>query len=296
MATFTPFMQGSEAQSVINDYLGGKLETKPNVNKAGKFRNPLYDLRTVQEGLGELDPSADFPNPQLDFSATDAPVDPCKEGFMLVDGICQPIEKFGQSQYDKQRDDNNVEERPYMSIEEMTNASDYELLKYLDDGWLKGDKFNATIGGTLMPPAFMLPFGGQNKMRRDFIIDELTRRGYATGVNDKGQNTFNLGNVFGIISNADAANKGINENQLGFFTPEEINYQIEAKNQADAFSGNPYTETMTYDQIIDDANKSGGTVNPHEVNFTPSPSNQSIFSFNPVTNPADDYDDESSGI
>ena len=53
---------------------------------------------------------------------------------------------------------------------------------------------------------------------------------------------------------------------------------------------------ITSKQFIDDANKSGGTVNPHEVNFTPSPSNQSIFSFNPVTNPADDYDDESSGI
>ena len=28
MATFTPFMQGSEAQSVISDYIGGKLKTQ----------------------------------------------------------------------------------------------------------------------------------------------------------------------------------------------------------------------------------------------------------------------------
>ena len=120
MATFTPFMQGSEAQSVINDYLGGKLETKPNVNTAGKFRNPLYDLRTVQEGLGELDPSADFPNPQLDFSAEDAPVDPCPEGFMLVDGVCQPIEQFGKSVYDAQRYDNNNAEDPPESVSSFT--------------------------------------------------------------------------------------------------------------------------------------------------------------------------------
>ena len=303
MATFTPFMQGTEAQKVINDYLGGKLETKPNVNTAGKFRNPKYDIRTEQEKAGTLDPSADFPNPQLDFSVPDTPVDPCKEGFMLVDGICQPIETFGQSQYDKQRDDKNVEERPYMSIEEMTNASDYELLKYLDDGWLKGDKFNATIGGTLMPPAFMLPFGGQNKMRRDFIIDELTKRGYATGVNDKGQNTFNLGNVFGIISNAEASKLG--------FTPEEINYQIQAKNQSDAFSGNPFAETMTEQQVIDDAIASGATsVNPYErFGINQNSGNQNNNTFVPSGNfgnnfyqgnkgygDADDWSDDSSGI
>ena len=106
--TFTPFMQGTEAQSVISDYLGGKLNSTPNVNSAGKFRNPLYDLRTVQEGLGELDPSADFPNPQLDFSVPDTPVDPCPEGFMLVDGICQPVEQFGQSVYQEDDDDNDA--------------------------------------------------------------------------------------------------------------------------------------------------------------------------------------------
>ena len=299
--TFTPFMQGTKAQGIIDSYLSGDYATTPNVNSAGMYRNPKFDLRTQQELAGELDPTALYPNPILDTSVDDEAPDPCKEGFMLVDGICQPIETFGQSMYDKNKNDrNDPEERPYMSIEEMTNASDYDLLKYLDDGWLKGDKFNATIGGQFgMPPAFQFMFGGQNKMRRDFIIDELTRRGYATGVNDKNQNTFNLGNAFGIISNAEAANQGGNRlatNQLSIFTPEEINYQIEAKNQADAFSGNPYAETMTYDQIKDDANKSGGTINPHELNFTPSPPNQSIFSFNPVTNPADDYNDDSSGI
>jgi hypothetical protein len=108
MATFTPFMQGSEAQSVISDYLGGKLNSTPNVNSAGKFRNPLYDLRTVQEGLGELDPSADFPNPILDFSVPDTPVDPCPVGFMLVDGVCQPVEQFGQSVYQEDDDDNDA--------------------------------------------------------------------------------------------------------------------------------------------------------------------------------------------
>ena len=106
MATFTPFMQGSEAQSVISDYLGGKLNSKPNVNSAGKFRNPLYDLRTEQENLGTLDPSALYPNLQLDFSVPEEEIiDPCPEGFMLVDGICQPVEQFGQSLYQENNND-----------------------------------------------------------------------------------------------------------------------------------------------------------------------------------------------
>ena len=131
--TFTPFMQGSKAQGIINDYLGGDLNSTPNVNSAGKFRNPFYDLRTVQEGLGELDPSSDFPNPQLDFSVPeDEVVDPCQEGFMLVDGICQPIETFGQSAYENKDNKNETDNtREYYSIEDMKKMDDYEFLNYL---------------------------------------------------------------------------------------------------------------------------------------------------------------------
>ena len=222
MATkFTPFMQGSEAQSVISDYLGGKLNSTPNVNSAGKFRNPLYDLRTVQEGLGELDPSADFPNPQLDFSVPDTPVDPCPEGFMLVDGICQPVEQFGQSVYDEQRDDNNVEETPYYSIDAMKDLSDDEFLDYMTSGFLgnsllgylpsKGTQLTMKDG--FMPPAFKLAFGGQDKLRKDFMMSELMKRGYFTGNFDDNKNPiFDIGfknvntNVGGIESQLPANN------------------------------------------------------------------------------------------
>jgi hypothetical protein len=304
---FTPFMQGTKAQGIINDYLGGKMNATPNVNSAGMWRNPHFDLRTEQEAAGTLDPTALYPNPQIDFSAQDDLVDPCREGFMLVDGVCQPIETFGQSAYNEQRNDNPDDPpREYYSIDEMKELDDYELLKYLDDGWLKGDKFDSTIGGNFLPLQFQLPFGGQNKMRRDFIIDELTRRGYSTGVNDKGQNTFNLGNVFGIIGNAEASKLG--------FTPEEINYQIQAKNQSDAFSGNPYAETMTEQQVIDDAIASGATsVNPYErfgINqnsgnqnnnnnntFVPSGNfGNNFYQGNKGYGDADDWSDDSSGI
>jgi len=203
--TFTPFMQGTKAQGIINEFLDGKLTTSPNVNSAGKFRNPQYDLRTVQEGLGELDPSSDFPNPQLDYSAPDTPVDPCPAGFMLVDGVCQPIEQFGQSNYNENKDDDPDDPlRPYMSIEDMRNASDEDLLNYLKDGRLSNSAlgFLPSKGNVVtlkksqfMPPLFKLAFGKQDKMREEFMLSELMKRGYFTGNFDKNQNPlFDIGN------------------------------------------------------------------------------------------------------
>jgi len=272
---FTPFMQGTEAQSVISDYLGGKLNATPNVNSAGMWRNPNFDLRTEQEKAGTLDKTALYPNPQIDFSVQDDPVDPCTEGFMLVDGICQPIETFGQSMYDENRDDrDDPEERPYMSIEDMKNADDYELLNYLNDGWFKGDPYDISVGGQFgMPPAFQLMFGGQNKMRRDFIIKELAKRGYNLDTK-KGQ--LGLGQSLSILNNANLANKYVNEDprSTAFFTPEEINYQIQAKQDAQNIvnqGGNPYGQSYTgtpkdiHNQVVQDAIQSGGTVNPWEA-------------------------------
>ena len=266
MATFTPFMQSTEAQNIISNYLGGGYDTTSTT----PFRNPHFDLRTEQEAAGTLDPSALYPNPQIDFSVQeDEIVDPCPPGYQLIDGGCQPIEQFGKSLYDEKqdRDDRDEEERDYFSIEEMKNLGDYELLKYLDDGWLKGDKFNSTIGGNWMPIQFGIPFGKQNQMRRNFIIDELTRRGYNIGADDKGNQQFNVGNAFGLISNAEAANKIMTGDQQ--FTPEEINYQIQAKNEADKViqqGGNPYKKTMTEQEVRQDAIQSGASsFNPFEA-------------------------------
>ena len=282
MATFSPFMQSSEAQNIISNYLGGGY----NTTSTTPFRNPIFDIRTQQEAAGTLDPSALYPNPQIDFSVQeDVTVDPCPPGYQLIDGVCQPMEQFGQSMYDEKRDrdDRDEEERDYYSIEEMKNLGDYELLKYLDDGWLKGNKFNSTIGGNFMPSLFGLTFGKQNQMRRNFIIDELTRRGYNIGADDKGNQQFNVGNALGLISNAEAANKGVNENQISFFTPEEINYQIQAKNKAQDIvnqGGNAYGQSFSgnaqqiHDQVVQDAIQSGGTVNPFEAQGINQPKTQ----------------------
>jgi len=273
MAPFTPFMQSTQAQGIIDSYLNGDYKAQPNVNSAGNFRNPFFDLRTEQENAGTLDPSALYPNPQLDFSAEDAPVDPCPKGFMLVDGVCQPVEQFGQSMYDENKDDKPDEPmREYNSIEDMKKMNDYELLNYLDDGFIKGNNYEATIGGQFgMPLMFQALFGKQNEMRRNFIMDELTTRGYALGTQDKKENEqFNVGNALGIISNAEAANQGGNRlatNQPSIFTPDEINYQIQQKNERDRTNDQQnYARSMTREQIIDNADQSGGTRNPFEMN------------------------------
>jgi len=92
---FTPFMQGSEAQGIISNYLGGNYTS----TSASPFRNPIFDIRTQQELAGELDPSALYPNPQIDFSVQEDEIeDPCPIGYQLIDGVCQPIENFDYAQ------------------------------------------------------------------------------------------------------------------------------------------------------------------------------------------------------
>lgn len=281
---FTPFMQGSQAQGIINDYLDGKLNTTPNVNSAGNFRNPLYDIRTEQENAGVLDPSAQFPNPQLDFSApTDAPVDPCPPGFMLVDGVCQPIEQFGQSAYDEQRNDRPDDPpREYYSIDEMKKMDDYEFLNYLTGAgnYMKGKDGQYTLTDPMNMGLFTMGldklFGNSRQLRNDFMREKLNELGYNFTNNKQGEPVYNLTTPMNIINNALASNKGGNRlatNQLSIFTPDEINYQIDQANSPN--QGNYQAPTMTEQQVIEDAKKSGGSVNQFEAQninaYTPSP-------------------------
>ena len=129
MVEFVPFGVSKTAQDIITEHLN-----TPKTPSTDVFRNPNFDLRTEQG----LPSDALYPNPLLDTTPpTDAPVDPCPPGYMLVDGICQPIEQFGQSSYQQDNDRDDPEERPYMSIEDMKNASDEELLEYMTSGFLK---------------------------------------------------------------------------------------------------------------------------------------------------------------
>ena len=189
-------MQSTGAQNIIDSYInsGGYNQKIANDD----IRNPFFDIRTEQEKAGTLKSTDLYPNPQIDYSVPDTTPDPCQEGYMLVDGVCQPIETFGRSAYDEQRSDNNndVEERPYYSIDEMKDLSDEDLINYLKDGWLKNSPLGfldskgsqVTLGGQFMPWQFGLIGGKQNQMRRDAMDIELRRRGYFTGQYDDNYN------------------------------------------------------------------------------------------------------------
>ena len=296
---FTPFMQGSEAQSVISDYLGGKLNATPNVNSAGNFRNPFFDLRTEQEAAGTLDPSALYPNPQMDFSVQeDEIIDPCQEGFMLVDGICQPIEQFGQSMYKEKDDREDPEPREYYSIEDMKEMGDYEFLNYLTGAgaYMTGKDGMYTLNDPMMSSASVLAsiFGlNSSDIRNKYMREKLAELGYNFTNNKQGEPIYDLTTPMGIMNNAQSANKLMTGDQK--FTDPEIAYQVQAKmDNVRGSQNNPdYTYTkpqMTEQQVIEDAVKSGATsVNPFErfginqsvpQNYTPKEIQAGTGSFN----------------
>ena len=181
---FTPFMQSTGAQNIIDSYIdsGGFNQTIAN----DATRNHLFDLRTEQG----LPADALYPNPQIDFSVQeDEIVDPCQEGYMLVDGICQPIEQFGQSSYDEKqsgRTEDDPEGLYLPSDEEIANMTDQEYLDNLiSRGWLKNSALGylPSKGGVLdlrtgnLPGYFQAIFGNTQKAKRDKMLAELNRRG-----------------------------------------------------------------------------------------------------------------------
>jgi len=266
---FDPFMQSKTAQDIINNHMNA--EEKP----AEMYRNPMFDIRTEQENAGTLDPSALYPNPQMDFTPEEV-VDPCQEGFMLVDGICQPIETFGQSMYDENKDDNSDDTpREYYSIDDMKEMDDYEFLDYLTGAGAYMTGKNGQF--TLNDPLNVGLFGSGLKLlgldssdiRNKFMRKKLDELGYNFTNNKQGEPVYNLMQPMNIIDNAQAANQGGNRlatNQLSIFTPDEINYQIDAKNERDRSTDQQnYAREMTEKQVIDDAQQSGGSVNQFEA-------------------------------
>ena len=200
MAPFSPFMQSSEAQNIISNYLGGGYAASPNVNTAGVYRNPIFDLRTEQEKAGTLDPSALYPNPQLDFSV---PVDPCPLGYELIDGVCQPIETFGQSLYqpDNQGNNDNTEEvltfseKEYNKMKKDPNnpfGAGIELDKWEVDEDEFGNKVYKYKDKGFTPTLFGIAdaiFGGNARRKKRFDEAVNTILGQTTAPNFFGQNT-----------------------------------------------------------------------------------------------------------
>lgn len=97
-------------------------------------------------------------------------------------------------------DDRPIHERPFMSIEDMENASDKELLEHLKDGWLANHPLGwldskGSIGklkGSFLPWQMSLLFGKDQQMRDHAMRNELIKRGFYYGKDDKGNMLFNI--------------------------------------------------------------------------------------------------------
>tara|TARA_Y100000114_G_scaffold21944_1_gene17728 strand:+ start:675 stop:1508 length:834 start_codon:yes stop_codon:yes gene_type:complete len=189
------FMQSQKAQQIIADYLDKPYQTPPAIN-------PIFDLR---------DPGQDFPplNPPVQ---TDPIVDPCPPGYQLIDGVCQPIDQFGGDMPNEVTGGggDEVEERPYFSIDEMRDLSDDDLIDYLSSGFLtnsgmlgylpsRGGQVTFKDGfGGIQGSLLQLPFGNQSALRKDAMENELMRRGFFTGQFDE-----NLNRIYDIQSEPD---------------------------------------------------------------------------------------------
>ena len=121
---------------------------------------------------------------------------------MLVDGVCQPVETFGESSY-SEREQSDYEKRLeeenqlYLpSDEEIANMTDQEYLDNLiSRGWLKnsalgylpskGGALDLRTGSMGTSPLGSLLFGNLQKAKRDKMLAELNRRGLWYNVGDE---------------------------------------------------------------------------------------------------------------
>jgi hypothetical protein len=276
MAPFTPFMQSTQAQGIIDSYLNGDYKAQPNVNSAGNFRNPFFDLRTEQENAGTLDPSALYPNSQIDYSAETPPPDPCQEGFMLVDGVCQPIETFGQSMYDENKDDNNEGVEGRKPLINMTPDELFEFGKskgYLnEDGFvLSPQKVNSNFMGFI--PEILKSFAPSlNQHQFNSFLNSAGRLGLLNRMSGTGAPSSMDTQMVNSNPMLDAYDKvGIKNLPTIVYGQDELNQTDQERfYQNQAFQsnnqGNYQAPQMTRQQIKDDADKSGGTRNPFEMN------------------------------
>jgi len=304
MVTFSPFMQSATAQDIINNYINKPYEKPSSIN-------PIFDLREEGQQFPPLNPPVQT-TPVVD--------DPCPPGYQLIDGVCQPIDQFSNNLANEVTGggDDEVEERPYMSFEDMEGATDEELLDYLKSGFLQNSPLGflpskgtqVTLGMGMMPPLFQLGFGGQNELRKNFILNELMNRGFFTGNFDKNQNPiFDIGtknintNVGGIESMLPANNMNEPVTDVYGDTYQQV-YNSGTGDTGYTFtsgSDNNYTTGGENSGTIYDPSGSGGTY--YGTGRGGTSSNQMtgggniIIGGNPFgSDPADDYDDESSGI
>lgn len=105
----------------------------------------------------------------------------------------------GDGDYEKRMEEEN--KRDYFGIDAMKKLDDESLINYLKDGWIGNSKIGflpskgdlVTVNKPMMTsPLMKLISGKQDKMRRDFMIEELTKRGFLQSTDKDGNPTFNI--------------------------------------------------------------------------------------------------------
>ena len=204
---FTPFFQGTDATNLIQAHLNKNITadtpmTPADMNANNVFRNP-YSPEGFYANDTDMYPVSTYKPPVNDSEG----VPSCEEGY-VYDEVLKSCRFVGFSEPAREQSDReDPEERPYMSIEDMKNASNKDLLDYLKTGYLsnsmlgylpsKGDlvtlknTFPTTLGIGLSALGILDP-----DMRKNAMIAELSNRGYFTGeFNDKGQEVFDIGST-----------------------------------------------------------------------------------------------------
>lgn len=223
---FVPFFQGTDATKLINNYLGENITadtpiTPADMNANNVFRNP-YSPEGFYANDTDKFPVDTYKPPVAD----DNGIPNCEEGY-VYDEVLKACRFVGFSEPAREENtgktfkEEREEERDYFSIEDMKDLSDAELIEYLKDGRLSNSALGflpskgniVTIKDSkLTSPFFKLAFGKQEEMRRQFMIDELTKRGFNIGTNEDGQQQFNINPIL-YNENLDKAVRQMNYRQ-----------------------------------------------------------------------------------
>jgi len=276
-SNFVPFFQGTDATNLINSYLGeNNTATTPmlpaDVNANNVFRNP-YSPEGFYANDTDKFPVDTYKPPVEDENG----IPNCEEGY-VYDEVLKACRFVGFSE--PSREENNgksfeeerAEERDYFSIEDMKDLSDAELIEYLKDGRLSNSgmlgflpsKGNVvTIKDSMLTsPLFKLAFGKQEKMRRDFMIDELTKRGFNIGTNEDGQQQFNINpilyneNLNDAVSSMNYRQDNKNDNVPVIREDGTVSYQ-----NVDRTSGDFYQQTRPTENLGSLLNNDGSRNN-----------------------------------
>ena len=181
MVEFTPFQQSS----LFNTIAGGGGTPLGAV--------PM-DLPKPTPYVWDKDPTVPEPDtPEGDFDMGIF----CSNPANLNHPMCS--NKQEDSDYEKRMEEEN--KRDYFGIDAMKNLDDESLINYLKDGYIGNSKLGflpskgdlVTVKKPMVTsPLMALLSGKQSKMRRDFMIEELTKRGFLQSKDKDGNPTFNI--------------------------------------------------------------------------------------------------------